>query len=82
MKNQYDDKASLEFEGDNAIIRWDRSRMVTIAKVLGREDRKGRRRYFLDRLVHRPGSSKIGHMKASGAISTVLSEDLAPSEIH
>lgn len=62
--------------GDETVTikRSGKSKLV-VAKVLGEDkDGAGKRRLYLDRIVHRPSETKLGPWEVSGAISTILTQ--------
>lgn len=59
--------------GDGVVvIRRKGSSAPAIANILGSEEREGRTRLYLDRLVHKHYEKELGGYEVSGAISSIL----------
>jgi len=79
MMNEHD-HATLQVGDTEVAIRRRNRSGVRVATILGREVRDGYEYIYLDSLVHHVGEDTLGEWRASGAVSTILSRDVRPSE--
>ena len=78
MKN--DDRV-VEGEGVVTLFRKTQSEAV-VSRVLGaRTDSRGARTIWLDRLIHYPDQKDMGGWMCAGAVTTILIEQLPPSNV-
>lgn len=60
-------------DGVLSIARSGQSKVV-VANILGTTTEDGNQCWYVDRLVHAPHETELGHYKVSGAISSKLSK--------
>lgn len=78
MKTRKSHDVTVTVGEDTVTVQRGGSLNVAQARLLGDETTGTVRRLYLDRLVHLPAEEVLGEWSCSGAISTILSRDLAP----